>query len=297
MAKDKTGKQYVTEKQAKAQQLMRVTAYQCKYCSVLFTDQNKCNECEKSCARLAEQTSKKRAEEEKAEELSHELRLSVSSIQEIPDAISEIVKRRLNRVVDISTFNVMFSHSLLSSYCWPCDKDLRGREKYCGWTGNIAGVTDLSKNPTEFMEQRIDSIFNIFGRFSRRIISGIHFGTGSGGDHFQASITILLDDFPKIKEKYTQYDVMKKQIDFIESKRDKLISDADDVFIKNNQKIKDFDSSCVLLKHTLKETERARVKFINTIFASKEYESAVFVPEEKDFDYRLYDQLGKDLNL
>ena len=64
---------------------------------------------------------------------------------------------------------------------------------YPGWCGQFQG--------TNIRYEEYETFFNVFSYF----FPGVNTGSGSGGDKFNYSLSIFIDDFPKIKSEYEKY--------------------------------------------------------------------------------------------
>jgi hypothetical protein len=174
-------------------------AYLCDSCKKVFWTTRGANNCAARHAKAAAEAAAITKERKIKEDKRHELRNSVSSFEEVADALVALAEEQ-GYTLTCKIFGKISSCSV--SHSRPLDfdradtylgKDRRDYNRRLAFCGRIVGTfASETKNGHSY-----------FSDWLRSAAVGIHTGTGSGGGNFQYSLTMWVADFSKIKEAYS----------------------------------------------------------------------------------------------
>lgn len=273
---------------------MKITAYKCKYCSNIFEHNSDMIKCRRKCLATIKS---KREEEKKRKEtdiLANSIRLEISSIHEFPSKIEQYVKNTYNRTINITNFDVWFKSDLAPTHNAPVGKNTEwsGSTRYMGWIGRIHGhQKDLINNPIKCNRVSFREIRSILDL--RYLIKGFNIESGGGGSDFSYSVHLYLDDFPKIKAKYDQYNSLRLGSNAYREKAAHLVDKAQSL-ITENKDIVAYNKAIDFFNIWLKKAHEKRSICEKNIRQSKEYKRALVVPDEYNYDKELYAELCKE---
>lgn len=253
--------------------------------------------CRTRCTKDIREQKKLEAQRKEADRLANEMRLQVESIHDIPGYITEIVKKRLDREIIFTDWDLKFKE-LSPTHDAPIGKNTEWgnvKNKYLGWEGQVKGTTNLSSKPVEFPSAtfgKISSPFDIFARSGRGLIRGIHSGGGSGGDQFGFIIRIYLDDYPKIKAKYEEFLPLKRASELYNKERSRRKEQARIEVIDTNPEILELQDAVKILNALKYKAEKRFENIKRQLYASKEFAEASKVPDSFNFDHNRYNELS-----
>jgi hypothetical protein len=267
--------------------------------------------CQKACAeRVKEEEDLKNRE---ANILSSRscVRKSIDDINQLPKAIEDFVREHFDGWIRFSKFDLKFHDKIRPYFNAPIGKrkarwDELGGIKYPGWKGAIEGDISFFNQPLklkgslkEFNSSKIRNRtingFSCLVGSDDGFIEGVNTGTGSGGTSFQYDCTIYVDDFPKIKEKYDQYIILKEKNRLLLQESDRLRKAAKQKFIaEDEQLIRMREAEKVWATIHYRTSNLIDIR-VNSIKKSKEFQSAI-KPADKflDFDTSLLYKLARE---
>lgn len=279
---------------------MKVQAWECEHCGKLFKTHQAATNCKIKCAKKIADT--KAAELRAAEMLarSDEIRLNVSYIDEVPSRIVEFVKKYMDRDITFSQWNVSFKEKLATTHDAPIGKNTSGWGNetiyYPGWEGRVEGSTNLYKKPFKLGESdasfdNIDGFSDLFDGFGKRIIRGIHTGSGSGGEKFSYTIRMYIEDFPKIKAMYNTYLPLKNKHNAYVEQVKELSTKARMEIVEGDKRLATLRDIDKLLRLKLKQVEAESIKVSQNIMASAKYTDAIKPSKKYEYDSELFQKL------
>jgi hypothetical protein len=280
---------------------MKVQAWQCKHCESLFVTRQAMTGCETKCTKRIkdEQAAVKFAAERLA--ASDEIRLAAEEIYEIPGLITIFVKKYLDRIVNITKWDLKFNPKMATTHDAPIGQHNSGWGKemiyHMGWDGTAEGTTNLKKKPVT--DERatfgeIDDFSDLFGGYGRGVIRGINTGGGTGGEKFHYTMRLYLNDFPKIKDRYDIYAPLRQKQTRATAKVKELRDAALIEVINSDKRIMLLDDVNKLLELKLKQTKEAREQARLQVMTEEKYKTAIKLPPEYDFDYELLQKVSGD---
>ena len=183
-----------------------IEAYQCSYCEKLHATEAKVKACEKKCAKTKTTAEQEEAARKARAELKDYVRLNAESVEDICKMSVEISKKLLTDCTLLSMeLDVGYTEYASNSHSSPIGLPSNWERKddkpsgYPALTGVIRMVYDQAPRNS------CSDIANLY-----RLCTGSGGYRGDkGGYQLGYSVTIWLDDFPKIKEKIEQ---VKQQI-------------------------------------------------------------------------------------
>lgn len=264
-----------------------VQAYQCPICKGLHLTLKNMQSCQKKCkkelAALEDETAKAaRLAKERQDflDLMNYPRLNATSIPHLIELCKEVALKAWNVELNFA-LDVAYNEQASCSHSAPVGKptnwggqDKKSPTSYVGLTGSIKGT---SKHLTVVPKKdtwRQSSGSDFFKGFGRGII-GINTGSGSGGDVFQFSVTLFLDDFPLIKANYEKYQQMKQDacadIDVIEAKLEQDIASDAEVGRLTSQ----FEYLTIIADKAKADADAASIAL--NVYCSSKYRSAAYI--------------------
>lgn len=276
--------------------MAKIEAYQCVHCGSLYLSQKEMNKCRRECGARKKAEEKAKRIRENRQCSTDKIRLTVSDIDDIPSAVTKIMKEKFDRDVIFTKWNLRFRTDIAPTHSAPIGKktDWNGSARYCGWTGYVTGTTNLNSRPLIKLpgyRDRMDSIFDVFSHYGSGLVSGINYGSGNGGPNFGFDVTIYLDDFPKLKSKYEEWlplaaakKELDKEISMLRGAAHKELIEKDQELLELKDVERILEARLMQVRATYDST---KVRIMN----GAEYQKAT-TPKTK-FDRATYDRLSR----
>jgi len=277
---------------------MKFEAYGCKHCNNFYHTKKAMEKCRRDCASRKRIQARAEAVKKEGERLANQMRFEVEWVSEIPEWITEAVRKRLDREVTFENWDLKFYTDLAPTHDAPVGKKTefsKPTSRYAGWRGRVTGTTTIYKNPVKFSGGpfgEIRGFSDLFDRHRSSFIKGVNTGSGSGGERFSYEVRLYLDDFPKIKAKYDKWKALDDQKKVLNSRRKELIEQAKINLVEKNKDVCDLKDVAHILNARLRQVENLRRETEKNILASQEFKNATKVPGEEEFDHEIHNELN-----
>lgn len=184
--------------------IKKIELFQCPKCDESYDSRVKAFSCMEKCfVKEAKDKASNRVWDKKR----NKLRLEAASVSEVLDLIVKYAYEFFGAKLKITDSNLQFG-MVSCSHNAPIGKKTNwgGQHadlprEYLGWSGNLTGK--WITNGKDRWGEKMDGFTRLTEGGG---LAGIHTGCFNGGrGHFDGEFRFFLDDFPKLKEKYTQY--------------------------------------------------------------------------------------------
>jgi len=281
--------------------MKEIKSWQCSLCLSIFTIKSGAAKCEKNCAKMDKERAAEEYRRDNLKTIADEIRLNLTNPSDIGKLIEQYVKQYLNRTLKIT--NMTFRFGMLSithsapigkKTNWSCDRDRP--TGYFGWSGQISGTTTLYKASVGDGFSEISGLTDVLKMNSNFYIRGLHTGSGHGGDTFSYDYKMFLDDFPKLKAMHNVFDALSKKQSLYVSEQSRLDALAWSNIMETDQQVVNLEDGIKFLQALIVTKEKALEKRRNAVVLGKNYQAAVKVSDNFDYDKRaltlLYDTFG-----
>jgi hypothetical protein len=257
---------------------MKIEAYKCEFCNFLAIEQKDYKEHYAECKVEFKKTQRREKLSQKIKTLADTVRLNLEHIQQLAPATNEFFKKHYDADLELNIYNLSFKHSDLGH-----QKNTTNKFSRVGWTGrvNFKNVKIIHPLGPDYPNSGSDIFRNSWhGGF----FSGIHTGSGGGGDTLSYSCEIYLNDFPKLLTKYKKYLSLKPASEsrLIEIYRLKGV--VGEQLITENDKMKKLETHRQILEGLLKNNADMKTKLEDEITKSDEWKKAIQPSSDFDFD-------------
>lgn len=280
---------------------MKIEAWMCDYCSSISKDKELYNKCMAKCIKKKKKTIDQNKRKFEFQKVANSLRLSITNIHDLPEALKVFFKDNYNRDFVIDKFNVHFDINVSNSHRCPINGktnwggDPGAPRGYPGWRGQVEGHTNINSKPIKHpvSGEKISSIFDMFeyGGFGRGLVYGINSCGGGGGEKFSFTAELFMDDFPHLKKSYDAFLALQKSYQALESTKKKLTAKAVEDLIEGDDKYKSLTNYKKILDVLTKSNSKSITDRYNQIMNSKKFKDSIIVQEESNFDSKKYIEL------
>ncbi len=282
---------------------MKIEVYECEHCKGLQRTKEEYQKCKRSCAKKSRDKIKYEQAKARAIEKADYIRLNAESVWDIPKMLVGFFKNDLDRELTISKFDMRFNPEMANTHDCPLNgvtnwgrKDPNAPRHYPGWYGEFRGTTNIGKKPIKLFDgHEIDSIFDVIGKYNGAI-RGLHCGGGSGGPDFGFSLRMYVDDFPKIKEKYDRYVILREMATIRAANYKKLFAEAETKIIGEDKQLNTLAKHKAIIEVLSKNNMTLHANRRQEIMNSAEYKNFVKLPHDPNFNDAEYDKLAAEFS-
>lgn len=251
-----------------------VTAYECTYCQNIFRTYEQMQECEELCLQQIREEEAEKNLEAIRHDLQNYVRLNAESVEDICRMTIDVSKQLFAKS-PLKTFHldVRYMHHASNSHSYP----INGIGNFRKEEGKPIGYPALFGR-ISFEYEKESSGFSS-DIFSHGGIIGINTGSGGAGrgNQYSYSVTLWLDDFPKIKDKVKES--LKNNEDFCKLFAQKLATNVEE--IDSDPFVKELDMDIQTLQDRIKELQ---VQLTNVSKLKRERISVLTLPLQKEVD-------------
>ena len=230
--------------------MKKITIHQCEYCSFTGTSRQVKSH-EKECAKVEEARLKQEEDKKLQRDYANSLRLNAESVSDFAKRVEAYIRDTTQEDIKIS-FRVNYGDFCSNTHKCPIGGELnwdRNSKRHLGYPGLTGSIyLKKAKQSGQYCGDYIENI------------PGINTDCGGGGYNSEYSVTLFLDDFPKIKakvEEVLELEKLKQEHDKVEhTKYDTLCGIINTTIIEDpyvNQLTKELSEITTRLDYRKKE--------------------------------------------